>query len=165
MKKMLLAVGLLAMTSAPAIAGSGSTSTATGTATANVVAPVVLSHNSGAALSFGRFTTGTGGSVVVATSGSGSTTADVTFVPGSTTTADAFSLSGDPSRSYAVSTTAGSVSNGSKTMPFTTQPSANTGALNSAGSGSFTVGGTLTVAGNETAGSYTGSYSATVTYN
>ena len=37
--------------------------------------------------------------------------------------------------------------------------------LSTTGTASFTVGGTLTVTGTAPAGSYTGTYSATVTYN
>jgi hypothetical protein len=37
--------------------------------------------------------------------------------------------------------------------------------LSASGAASFTVGGSLTVAGTEAAGAYTGSYNATVTYN
>jgi Domain of unknown function (DUF4402) len=50
------------------------------------------------------------------------------------------------------------------TMTFTTSASAATGTLSAGGTASFTVGGILTVAGGETAGVYTGTYDATVTY-
>ena len=165
MKKLVLAAGLLALTSGTAFAASGNTSTANGTATALVVAPIVLTHTSGAVLNFGKFTVGAGGTVVVTPTGAGSTTSDVGFVPGSTTSADSFSIVGDPNRSYSITTTGGNVSNGSKSMSFSTLASATSGTLGSTGSGSFTVGGTLTVTGTETAGAYTGTYSATVTYN
>ncbi|NBC36915.1 DUF4402 domain-containing protein [Novosphingobium sp. FSY-8] len=165
MKKFLIAAAALAVSAAPAYAASGNTSTAAGTATAEVVAPIVLTHASGAALSFGKFTTGTGGTVVVTAAGVGSVTADVGFVPGSTVSADSYSLTGDANRSFSIATTSGSVSNGSRSMSFTTAPSASGGTLSASGAASFTVGGTLTVAGTEPAGVYTGSYNATVTYN
>jgi hypothetical protein len=50
-------------------------------------------------------------------------------------------------------------------MSFTTEASGTTGTLDGTGNTSFTVGGVLTVAGTESAGDYTGSYDATVTYN
>jgi hypothetical protein len=78
-----------------ALAASGNSSTAAGTATASVVAPIVLTHTSGAALNFGKFTVGAGGTVVVTSAGAGSVTSDVGFVPGSSTAADQFTLTGD----------------------------------------------------------------------
>lgn len=146
-------------------AATGNTSTAAGTATATVVAPIVLTHTSGASLNFGKFTVGAGGTVVVTSAGAGSVTSDVGFVPGgSSTTADQFSLTGDASRAFGITTTSGSISNGSKTMAFTTTPSAATATTSTTGTYSFTVGGTLTVTGTESAGSYTGTYNATVVY-
>lgn len=146
-------------------AASGNTSTAAGTASATVVAPIVLTHTTGASLNFGKFTVGAGGTVVVNSTGTGSVTSDVGFVPGgSSTTADQFSLTGDNSRNFGISTTNGTITNGSKTMSFTTAPSATTGTTSATGTYSFTVGGTLTVTGTETPGAYTGTYNATVVY-
>ncbi len=149
---------------ADAKAASGNTSTAAGTAAATVVAPIVLTHTAGASLNFGKFTVGTGGTVVVASAGTGTVTGDVGLVPGSSNTADQFSLTGDNSRNFSITTTSGTITNGTKTMNFTTAPSAATGTTSATGTFSFSVGGTLTVTGTETAGSYTGSYNATVTY-
>lgn len=165
-KRILAAVTIVASigTIADAKAASGNTSTAAGSASATVVAPIVLTHTSGSALNFGKFTVGTGGTVVVTSGGAGSVTGDVGFVPGSGNTADAFSLTGDNSRNFGITTTGGTITNGSKTMTFTTVASSATGTTSATGTYSFTVGGTLTVVGTETAGSYTGTYNATVTY-
>lgn len=166
MNKLLTTAAILfAATSGSAFAASGNTSTATGSATATVVSPIVLTHTTGAALGFGKFTTGTGGTVVVTSANVASVTGDVGFVPGSTTSADAFSLIGDASRSFSISTTGGSVSQGASSMTFTTTPSAATGTTSATGTANFTVGGTLTVVSTATAGAYTGTYNATVTYN
>jgi hypothetical protein len=165
MKKIILASVLAIVSATPAYAASGNTSTANGAATATIVAPIVLTHTSGAALGFGRFSTGTGGTVVVSSAGVGSVTGDVAFVPGSTNAADAFTVTGDAGRSFSISTAAGSVTNGTDTMAFTTSTPLATDTLSGTGTGGFSVGGTLTVAGTEGAGAYTGSYSATVTYN
>lgn len=166
MKKFLLCAGLALTITAPAYAATGNTSTASGAAAANVITPIVLTHGS-ATLNFGSFTTGTGGTVVVTATGSGSTTGDVGFVPGSSEAADAFTVKGDNNRSYSISTTSGTVSNsgGTASMAFSTVASASSGTLSGTGTGAFTVGGTLTVVGNETAGAYTGTYDATVAYN
>ncbi len=145
-------------------AASGNTSTATGTASATIVAPIVLTHTSGASLNFGKFTTGAGGTVVVTSGGTGSVTGDVGLVPGSTNSADAFSLTGDNSRNFGITTTGGSITNGSSTMTFTTAPSAASGTTSSTGAATFTVGGTLTVGTGLVVGAYTGTYTATVQY-
>ncbi|WP_298188770.1 DUF4402 domain-containing protein [Novosphingobium sp.] len=165
MKKIILASAIVLASASPAFAASGNTSTASGSATATIVEPIVLTHTSGAALGFGRFTTGTGGSVTVSAAGVGSVGGDVAFVPGSTNSADAFSVTGDASRSFSISTGAGTVTDGTTSISFTTSPSAATGTLSSGGTATFSVGGQLTLAGTEAAGAYTGTYSATVTYN
>lgn len=169
MKKIILASTLGAMgilaAATPAFAGSGNQSTATGTATATIVAPIVLTHPATASLNFGRFTTGTGGTVTVTAAGTGSVGSDVTFVPGSTNSADQFTVAGDSGRSFSITTTGGNVSSGATNLAFTTTASAATAALSGTGTANFTVGGTLTVTGTAPAGSYTGTYSATVTYN
>jgi hypothetical protein len=165
MKKLLTAVVIAAALPGTAFAASGNTSTTNGTATATVVAPIVLTHTSGAALNFGKFTTGTGGSVTISAAGAASVGGDVGLVPGSTSAADAFTVAGDSSRSFSIATTGGSVTSGSASMTFTTAPSATAGTLGTAGTASFTVGGTLTVSGTAAAGTYSGTYSATVAYN
>ena len=164
MNKFILASIVALATATPAYA-AGNQSTATGTATATIVAPIVLTHPATAALSFGRFTRGTGGTVTVTAAGVGSVGADVTFVPGSTTTADSFTVAGDASRSFAITTTGGNVTSGATNLPFTTTPSAATGTLSATGAASFTVGGTLTVSATAPTGAYLGTYTATVTYN
>eukprot|EP01037_Dinobryon_pediforme_P005572 gene5572-5629_t len=166
MKKFLLSAAVVALTAAaPAYAASGNTSSDTGSAAANVVTPIVLTHATAAKLNFGSFTTGSGGSVTVAADSTGSVSGDVGFVPGSLEAADQFSVKGDVNRSFSISSTGGTVANGSSSMSFTTAASATSGTLSAAGTATFTVGGTLTVTGSEIAGAYTGTYNATVAYN
>ena len=169
MKKFaILPVFALAAISAPAFAAPGDSDTENGAATAEVVAPITLTHVTGAVLDFGTFTTGdTGGTVVVTRGGNGSATGDVTLVQGSLEAADQFTVEGDPGRRFSITTGAGSVSNGAPTpvtMAFTTNARGNH-TLDASGDASFSVGGTLTVAGGEPAGVYTGSYAVTVAYN
>ncbi len=162
----LFPAALIALTTAsPAFAGSGNQSTATGTATATIVAPIVLTHPAIASLNFGRFTRGTGGTVTVTAAGAGSVGSDVTFIPGTTTAADSFTVAGDANRSYSIATTGGNVTSGATSLAFTTTPSAATAALSATGTGSFTVGGTLTVTATAPTGAYSGTYTATVAYN
>ena len=166
MKKIILASAIALISATPAFAASGNTSSANGSATATIVEPIVLNHTPGAALGFGRFTTGTGGSITVSAAGVGTVGGDVAFVPGSTNAADAFGVTGDAGRAFSISTASGIVTDpvSTTTMSFTTTPSAVSGTL-TGGSATFTVGGTLTVLGSEPAGAYSGSYNATVTYN
>lgn len=169
MKKIsILSAAAVAVLASPAMAAPGSSDTAAGAATAEIVAPITLTHTTGAALDFGTFTTGTtGGTVVVDQAGAGTAFGDVTLVTGSVEAADQFTVAGDPSRTFSIAATNGSVSNGLATptlMGFTTDVAAS-GALDGSGAASFSVGGTLTVAGGEPAGTYTGSYDVTVAYN
>ncbi|MBU6268418.1 MAG: DUF4402 domain-containing protein [Sphingomonadales bacterium] len=160
----LIALPLLVAT--PALAASGGTSAQAGTAAAAVVAPIVLTHTAGTALSFGKFTAGTlGGTVVVSAAGAGSVTSDVAFVPGSAVTADSFTVTGDANRSVSVAATGSSVSNGAQVVTFTATPSASAVTLGATGTAAIKVGGTLTVPGNLATGTYSGTYSVTITYN
>lgn len=164
MKKLVLAAAIAAISASPAFA-AGNTATTQGSATATVIAPITLAHDAGASLKFGTFTTGAGTVAVNATTGVGSATGAVVFVSGSTNSTDAFTVGGEAGRTFAITTTGGNVASGAVQIPFTTSASAATGTLNASGAATFTVGGTLTLAGTETAGSYVGSYDATVTYN
>jgi hypothetical protein len=149
-----------------ALAASSNISTAHGSATGIVVTTIVLTHVSGATLNFGSFTVGTGGKVDVTPKSVATVTKDVAFVPGTASpAADQFTLTGVKKTSFTIATTAGSVTNGIATMTFTTTPSAGGDIIDAGGNYSFTVGGKLTVAGTETPGTYTGSYTATVAYD
>lgn len=164
MKKIILATFAAAI-AVPAAAAPGDTDTAQGTANAEIVAPISITHDVGAALNFGTMTAGTGGTVTVDATGNGTAASDVTLLTGSVNSADAFTVAGSANRSFTIVTGAGVVSSGTNSMNFTTTPSASTGTLDAAGSAAFTVGGVLTVGSAQPAGSYTGSYDATVTYN
>ena len=165
MKRAFPASLIALLAASPALAAPGNTATATGTATATIVAPIVLTHPAAASLNFGRFTRGTGGTVTVTATGTGSVGSDVTFVPGSATSADSFTVAGDANRSYSIATTSGNVTSGATSLAFSTAPSAGTASLSATGTGTFTVGGTLTVTGTAPTGAYAGTYTATVSYN
>ena len=78
MKKFVMAAVAVALSS-----GSAYAATANGSATAEVVAPITLTHTTGATINFGMFVAGTGGSVIVTPLGVGSSTGGVTLVAGS----------------------------------------------------------------------------------
>lgn len=165
LKKLIVLAATAAFIATPAAAAPGDTSTAQGAATAEVVAPITLEHVNGAALNFGTFTTGdAGGTVAVDQAGAGTATGEVTLLGGSVEAADAFTVAGDANRAFTIATAGGSVTNGTDTMNFTTS-AATSGALDASGAAAFSVGGTLSVAGGESAGTYAGSYNVTVAYN
>ena len=154
MKKIALAAAVAALLPTSAFAA-----TAQGEATALVVAPITITHQTNAALDFGVFAAAAG-QVSVSTGGvAGGSIAQL-----GTVSADAFDVAGDANRSFSIVTNSGSVTNGATSMTFTTT-SASSGLLDGTGNASFTVGGTLTVGGTEPAGTYSGSYDATVEYN
>lgn len=161
MKTLYLAAAVAALVSTPAFAAASDTKN--GSATAVVIAPLTLTHTSGAALNFGSFTAAAG-TVTVKQDGTGSASGPTAMV-GTTYAADEFSVAGDGSRTFSISTKAGTVtlSGGTTTMDFT--PSAPATGTLSSGAATFSVGGTLTVVGTEGAGTYNGSYSVTVAYN
>ncbi|WP_341710768.1 DUF4402 domain-containing protein [Erythrobacter sp.] len=170
MKKLLL-VAAATTFAVPAVAAPGNTATATdGSATAQIVAPIAITHVSGESLNFGIIVPDSAGSSVVSitTGGAGSVpTGNAVVVDASAQQADAFDVTGDANRGFSISTTGGTVSNGTQTMAFSTSfdTTAGSGTLSGTGTASFTVGGDLTVGAAQAAGTYTGSYSATVAYN
>ena len=156
---------LLAPAGGTALAGSGNLSTTAGASRAQLLTPITLTHTAGRSLQFGAFTAGSGGTVVIATNGTGTTTAGVTFMPTHTTAADAFRVRGQPNTTFAITTGIGTVTSGANSMSFTTTPSLATSTLSGGGARNFTVGGTITVPASIQPGSYAGSYPVTVAYN
>ena len=150
---------------------SDAQSTATATATATVISPISITKN--ADMSFGNIAVqaGTGGTVVLATAGTRTSTSGVTL-PSTTGTvaAAAFTVTGSGSLTYAITlpaTVTLTHSGGVETMTagsFTSNPSA-TGTLSS-GTQDIAVGATLTVAAGQLGGVYTsGNFNVTVNYN
>lgn len=165
MKSIAMAAVLSAILPTYAFAASGNSANAGGVAGGTVISPLVLTHAAGSSLNFGKLIVSSSGTVVVTATGVGSATGGVAFAPGSVNAADSFSVTGDPSRSYSITTTGGNVTAGAVSMAFTTTPSTAQATLGATGTGTFTVGSTLTVGSGAVAGSYTGSYTATVNYN
>lgn len=164
MLKKTLAAALIILAPGTAMAASGNTATATGTVNATVIAPLQIAHTAGAALNFGSFTAGTGGTIAVSQAGVVTAGGDVGTVTGATAAADAFTVTGSSSRTFTISTSSGiTVSNGAATMALALSAPA-TGTLSGAGSYTLRVGGTLTVASAQAPGAYTGTYTVTVTY-
>jgi hypothetical protein len=146
--------------------------TATATATATIVTPISIANTSN--MSFGNLSVqaGTGGTAVLDAAGARTRTAGVTLpgTPG-TVSAAAFTVTGTPAYTYAI-TLPGTVTltraSGSETMDATAFVSSigSAGLLSGAGTQSFAVGATLTVAAAQLAGVYTSAnFDVTVNYN
>lgn len=128
-----------------------------------------LSNSAG--LSFGAFTAGSGGTILVGSSGARSKTGSVLLVSqGAAAAAAQFTVSGTPNAVFTISLPAdGTVllSDGaSHTMAlngFISSPNA-VGTLSGGGSQLITVGATLTVGNQQAPGAYSGSFTVTVNY-
>ena len=159
-KKLGLAVLILAMFGA---SGSALAATASGSASATVLAPIAIS--AGNTLQFGNFSPVASGTVIVAAADGGRTATGGVILAGGTVSAGTFTVTGTGAQTFAI-TYPGSVNlsrEGGGTMALQVAGAA-TGTLSS-GTATINVGGTLTVATNQTAGAYTGSYTMTVEYN
>ena len=148
-------------------AAAGNSAATSGAGTASVITPLSLSHSPGYSLNFGTFAVGSAGTVTVSpTNGAGSATGGVVFTGTSATALDVFAVSAQGGTGFSISSSAGTVSSGGNSMTFTTVPSLSGGACFGTGPAlcTFTVGGTLSVNAAQPAGAYTGTYTATVTY-
>ena len=145
--------------------------TATATASATIITPISITKN--ADMSFGNISvqSGTGGTVVLATAGTRTSTSGVTLpATAGSVSAASFTVNGSGSSTYTItlpSTVTLTRASGSETMTagsFTSNPSG-TGALSS-GTQDIAVGATLTVAAGQVPGVYTsGNFNVTVNYN
>ncbi len=133
-------------------------------------------------LSFGTFTPGGGGTVVVSPAGGRTATGGVTLFTAaqfSQPAAASYTVTNpnNGTSSFTITLPAGSVTltrtGGTATMSvgtFTSNPATGQGTNKkgfgqlAGGTGSFTVGATLTVGASQTAGTYTGTYSVTVAF-
>jgi len=126
-----------------------------------------------ASLSFGSFTAGSGGGTVQLNAGGGraATGTVMLFNQGGSAAAAQFMLSGSSGESVTITLPSdGTVllSDGSNTMAvnsFTSSPSGGSGTLSGGGTLTLLVGATLTVAPNQPAGSYSGSFNVTINFN
>lgn len=149
--------------------------TAQSTTTATVVIPLSISKSID--LNFGKFLSGgSGGTVVVSTGDVQSTTGGVsaTAAMGASAKAAAFSVTGEPSTTYAISYPAQTELTGpgaSMTIGTFTNAvdegsvAAGIGTLPADGSHTLLVGATLTVGANQVSGTYAGTLDVAVNYN
>lgn len=162
-------VGLgLSVLSVPALAQL----TANGNVNSSASVVRILSVSSTSELSFGTFSAGsTAGTVVMSAAGNRTATGGVTLVSSSGGSQGTVTLTGTPATSYTVSFPSSvtlTATSGGATMnlgSFTSTLTGSQGTLNSAGSGTFGIGGTLSVSANQPIAVYAGSFTVTLSYN
>jgi len=108
------------------------------------------------------------GTVVMTPAGARSATGGTTLGNAGGAAAAAFNVTGQGNATYSItlpaSTTVTSGANSMTVDTFTSNPSG-TGTLSAGGSQALTVGATLHVGASQATGTYTGTFSVTVTYN
>ena len=160
----LVAVATLSAGSAFAQANSASTSAS---ASARIVAAIGISKT--ADLNFGDVVASSSlGTVVMTYGGARSATGGTTLGNTNGAAAAGFTVTGVSGATYAISLpgSATTISDlGSHTMTVDTWTGSKASGTLSSGSDTFTVGGTLHVAANQAANSYTGTFPVSVNYN
>ncbi|MGX4641958.1 DUF4402 domain-containing protein [Massilia sp. SYSU DXS3249] len=157
-----------------AIAGAGSAIAATeqATSTGVVVAPIQITKM--VDLSFGNFAAGASlGTVALGTDGSRSVTGGVVGLAGGSAAAQ-FDVVGQTGATYGITVVASPLTSGGNSMTFAPAVAVAAGAASTGvvatgtltgGSQSIFVGGVLSVAATQAAGTYSGTINATVEYN
>lgn len=148
---------------------AATTGSSTGEAQAVIIAPLTLTHNSGAKLNFGNVVNISAGTVTVSAKDGSVTTSGVAW-QGGTTSADQFTLTGANGIPFTVSVPSSiTVNNGSDNMTIGSVTSfcgtgATSSCVSSTGGTAVSIGGTLSVSAAQAAGTYTGTYTLSVTY-
>lgn len=162
LSKLALALGAVVMT--------GSVMAASGTAdvSATVVTPLTVTKVTD--LQFGKFSTATGGGTVVINAADGARTqTGAVTLQGGTTGRATFTLSGQSGLAYTATLDNATItlSGSGGTPPTMSAALTMNNQTGTFGGSSITlgVGGTLTVAGDQAAGTYTGSLAVTVNYD
>lgn len=145
---------------------TGIAQAADGTANAKVITALTLISSTD--LEFGQLSVGaSGGSLVIATDDSRTQTGDV-VLEGGTYNAGVWAVTGEASTAYDITLPASAtLSSGGSSMTvdtFTSDKAGETSTLDGTGADTFKVGATLTVAGSQATGTYTGTYTVTVAY-
>jgi hypothetical protein len=122
------------------------------------------------ALSFGKFSAGTGGTITLNPSGTRNASGGVALLASDSGAPAQFIVSGDPSMTFAISLPADgtvALTSGTHNMSITaflSSPSG-IGQLSAGGTQTISVGATLNVGGNQSVGNYSGSFDVMVDYN
>lgn len=162
-KALVITAAAMALIITPA-AFAQSSSTDSATANATIIAAIQLANVT--SLEFGDIVQDTAAGTVTVDTAGAATTSGLTHLGGES--AAQFDVTGDSSKTFAVTLPAnGTVSlagpGAAMGVDSFTSSCSSTCAL-TGGNGSFTVGATLSVAANQVAGSYTGTFDVTVAY-
>lgn len=137
--------------------------------TANSTINAAITMASTSSLNFGNIVPGTGGTVAVSATGVRTTTGGL-VASGGTVTAASFAVTGTPSTAYTITLPASaSLTGPGAPMNVDFSTAQVTGGslsrtLSASGTDTFSSGGTLTVDNAQTAGSYSGTFTMTVSY-
>lgn len=150
------------------IESPSSTSTGTGINTATVYRSLSVQKNSD--LNFGSILPPASGTTTISMAADSNTLSRGTAMAYGTATRASFGITGEPGRIISITVSPASFNmtrvGGTETIPVTTTRStAGTVTLDTAGAGSFGVGGSFPVSSTTVKGSYTGSFSVTFQYN
>ena len=168
--KKLLFLALLAKASVGVAqaADPGTAASANGTIATTVIAPLQMSHDSGAVLSFGTIIANGGGMITVSVANAKTTVGAANFFQNSATSVDSFTVTGDKSRTFSItmptSVTLNGPSGATMLVSGLNGPPASA-TLSATGTYTFKVAGTLNVGNGQAAGAYTGTYTVNVAYN
>ena len=167
MKKLAL-LSAVAFVGLSAQATAIASNTASGNASATIVAAINVAEST--ALKFGNVAAGASpGTVVVTTAGIRSNFGGAVLIPGGGEVQGIFDVTGAINANYAVAspdgTTTTTLTGPGPAMTVDAFTTAHNTALDGVGHDLLSVGATLHVAANQTAGSYVGTYPVTVNYN
>lgn len=143
------------------IQGAANAATGSATASATILSPISVTKTSD--LDFGKIIAGASASTVALT-GAGAFTCGSGLTCSGTHTPAAFNVAGTAGEAVTVASDATvTLISGANSMSATLVPTASSLTL-VGGTASFNVGGTLSVAGNQAAGAYAGTFNVTVNY-
>ena len=164
------AAGAFAVSALAGMAHAQATSTGTGTGSVTLVAPITISNPAG--LVFGRVNKPGASPATITIAANGSQTlSGVNAIGTQGNQAASFMVSGDGAAVFTIGTPSAfnMTASSSGTIAVTPVASAASGTLSgtagSAGTAPFTVGGTASLAANQVAGAYTGTFTVVVNYN
>lgn len=154
----LAAGAVLLIAGAPAMAADN----ATATASANIIAPLAVTSTQN--LAFGNILAGTGGTVTISPTDARTKGGGVTLLAGATPTAAHFHVVGDTTggATYAVTYSKADLAGPGPSLALS---AITPDVTPTSGTADIKVGATITIASGQTAGTYTGSVTATATYN
>ena len=168
MNRLLVSAAVLGLVSAsPAFAQAGASDNASAPASATVVAPISVTPRAETELNFGQIAAANGpGTVSVDENGLLTSATPDLVVAGSTGSAAVFDVEGAPDLAYSTTIPTPITLTGPGT-DMSASVSKSGGATNLSGTGTdtFSVVGTLSVAANQTPGSYSGTVNVTVQYD